>query len=199
MTQPATVLDYWFGEIAADGTVSEEKKALWFTKRDETDEDIRRRFGQDVELALAGRLDGWRETPSGTLALVLLLDQFTRNIFRDTPRAFAGDPQALAISLAAWDAGIVNSMRTLEQTFLSLPLEHAEDIAVQERSVAVFARILAEAPPALRETLESNHQYAVAHRDIVARFGRFPHRNAILGRPSTPEEVEFLTQPGSSF
>ncbi len=199
MTQPDDVLNYWFGEIAEDDTVSAEKKSLWFTKRDETDEEIRRRFGQDVERALAGKLHGWRKTPAGTLALVLLLDQFTRNIFRDTPRAFAGDPQALEISLAAWDAGMVGNMRSMEQVFLSVPLEHAEDLTIQERSVAVIARILEQAPPALRETLESNHQYAVAHRDIVARFGRFPHRNAILGRPSTPEEVEFLTQPGSSF
>lgn len=199
MTQPQAVLDYWFGDIAPDGTVSEAKQTLWFTKRDETDQDIRRRFGRDVERALAGELDGWRASPQGSVALVLLLDQFTRNIFRDTPRAFAGDPQALDIALTAWDTGLVQGLRTLEQVFLSMPLMHAEEVAAQERSVVAFQQLRDAAPPALKEMLAGNHKYAVAHRDIVARFGRFPHRNAILGRSSTPEEVEFLKQPGSSF
>jgi len=199
MTSPQVVLDYWFGEISPDGTVSEAKQTLWFTKRDATDEDIRRRFGPAVEGALAGALDGWRATPHGTVALVLVLDQFTRNIFRDTPRAFAGDPQALDIALAAWDTGLVQGLRTLEQVFLSMPLMHAEDLAVQERSVGTFQQLWAAAPPALQEMLAGNYKYAVAHRDVVARFGRFPHRNAILGRQSTPEEAEFLKQPGSSF
>ena len=199
MTRVEEILDFWFGALPSDEVFHQEKAELWFRKDPATDEEIRVRFGALVEEALAGGLATWCEDPRGTLALVLLLDQFTRNIYRDTPRAFAGDTRALALARAAFSSGSAAALRPLERVFLAMPLMHAEDLAVQDESVALFAALSDDAPPALRTLLANNHRYAVAHRDIIARFGRYPHRNAILGRASSDEEVAFLKEPGSSF
>ena len=174
------VLDFWFREL--------DRKA-WFEKSDATDALIRDRF-----LALHERLA--REVspqaaldPRAMLAAVIVFDQFPRNMFRGTPRAFATDPLALALAGHMVDAGLDRDLSKDERMFLYLPFEHSEQAAEQARCCALFA--LLEDSELLR--------YAQAHKDIIDRFGRFPHRNAILGRASTPEEVEFLTQPGSSF
>ena len=153
---------------------------------------MRARFGDAIDAALAGTLPAaWAAAP---LAELLLLDQFTRNVFRGTPRAFAGDARALALAQALVDSGAHLALHPLERAFAYLPFEHAEDRAAQERGVALFAA-LATGDPYFDDTLD----YARRHRDIVQRFGRFPHRNAIIGRPSTPDETAFLQQPGSSF
>jgi uncharacterized protein (DUF924 family) len=189
---PDDVLSFWLG----DGSTPREE---WFRKSEAFDETIRSRFGPAIARAAGGDLDAWKASPRGRLALVILLDQFSRNAMRDTPRAFAQDPLALALALEAIDAGEDASLLPLERAFLYMPLVHAEDRAAQARAVALFEKLAADAPPSLTEYLRSSLGYARAHRDIVERFGRFPHRNAVLGRATTPEEAEFLTQKGSSF
>lgn len=181
------VLDFWFAERDGDGQPAYRK--AWFERDAAFDAEIARRFAPAVERALAGELDGWATSADGALALVILLDQFPRNLFRGTARAFAGDARALRLAKQAIAQGFDRQLPRYGRMFLYLPFEHSENLEDQERSVALFA------------TLDDANvaKFAAAHRDIVARFGRFPHRNAALGRQSTPEETEFLKQPGSSF
>jgi uncharacterized protein (DUF924 family) len=190
MTTPQAVLDYWFGVPGAPGHGA--AREFWFRKSESTDAQIRARFGADVEAALAGGRDDWIGEPRHSLALVLLLDQFTRNIFRDTPRAFAGDARALHLARAMVTGGADRALQPLERWFVYLPFEHAETMDAQRESLRLFGALAQEGhADALR--------WAQRHYDVVARFGRFPHRNTILGRASTPEELAFLEQPGSRF
>jgi uncharacterized protein (DUF924 family) len=188
---PAEVLAFWFGR-------SDAVDARWFKRSDAFDAAIRARFGATVQLALAGRLDGWAAQPPEALALILLLDQFTRNMYRGTPAAFAGDAQALTLALQLVHSGEHLRLPPLQRWFAYLPLEHAEDLTLQQQCVHLFEALAAEEGPH-REALAGALDYARRHHDVVARFGRFPHRNAILGRASTAEEAAFLLQPGSSF
>lgn len=190
MTTPQEVLDFWFGAAGAadDGRA----RTFWFEKSQTTDDAIRARFGAAVEAALQGAFEDWRRTPHGALALILLLDQFTRNVFRDTPRALAGDARALATAQALVERGDDRSLTPYERQFAYLPFEHAEDRAAQEVSLRLFAQLA-------REGLPGPLEWAQKHYDVIARFGRYPHRNAILGRESTPEELDFLRRPGSRF
>lgn len=183
------VLAFWFGEAGAN-----EPRAEWFKKDAAFDAAIRQRFGPTIELALEGGLLDWSHRPDSSLARILLLDQFTRNAFRDTPRAFEGDPLALAEARAMVASGRDRQLPPLRQAFVYLPFEHAEDLAMQDESVRLFGQLTA-LDPARADMLD----YARRHRDVIARFGRFPHRNASLGRASTPEEQAFLAQPGSRF
>lgn len=192
MTTPDEVLDFWFLPPGQPG--HGKPRAEWFRKDAEFDAAIRGRFGSTIDAALAGGLDSWRTTPAGSLAYILVLDQFTRNVFRDTARAFAGDGFALIAAAEAVGLDFDRALPPLQRWFIYMPFEHAEDLAMQERSVALFTA-LAEATGEYADALD----YAIRHRDIVARFGRFPHRNDLLGRTSTAEEVEFLKQPGSRF
>ncbi|MCX8114656.1 MAG: DUF924 domain-containing protein [Burkholderiaceae bacterium] len=190
MTAPHDVLDFWFG--APGSPEYGRARALWFEKSKATDDEIRTRFGAAVEAALQGAFDDWRGTPRGALALILLLDQFTRNVFRDTPRAFAGDARALSTAQAMVERGDDRALTPYERQFAYLPFEHAEDRAAQEISLRLFTQLARDGLP---EALE----WARRHYDVIARFGRYPHRNAILERESTPEEIAFLRQPGSRF
>jgi uncharacterized protein (DUF924 family) len=184
---PQQVLDFWFGPAPRTA------RAEWFRKDPAYDDAIRVRFGDAVEYALNGAYADWSATAHGALARVLLLDQFTRNIHRDTPRAFAGDTLALATAIDAVDAGRDRELDAFGRWFLYLPFEHAEDLAMQERSLALFARLRDDTgDPAPLE-------WAEKHAAVIRRFGRYPHRNAILGRASTPEEIAFLQEPGSRF
>jgi uncharacterized protein (DUF924 family) len=186
----AAVLDFWFG---APGSAEHgQTRDLWFTKQTATDALISARFGTLVESALRGELDAWSGTLRGALAQIVLLDQFTRNAFRDTPRAFAGDARALTVAQALVDAGHDRALSRHERWFVYLPFEHAESLPLQERAVALFTQLADDG-------LDAPLAWAIKHRDVIARFGRFPHRNAILGRASSPEEVAFLAQPGSRF
>jgi uncharacterized protein (DUF924 family) len=187
------VLDFWFG---APGSLEAGKpRREWFVKQDAFDALVRARFGATIEQALAGGLREWDdEGPQGTLARILVLDQFTRNAHRDTPTAFAGDALALAAARRLVDSGADRQLAPLQRAFVYLPFEHAEDAYMQERAVELFG-VLAAEHPGFEEMLD----YAHRHRGVIARFGRFPHRNAILGRASTPDEAEFLRQPGSRF
>ncbi len=185
--KPAEVLEFWFGPQPGAS------RREWFVKDAAFDEAIRSRFGDVREAALAGRLEAWRDEPQSMLALVVVLDQFSRNLFRNDARAFAGDPQALACANLALERGDDEQLLPVQRQFLYLPFEHSEVLADQERAVALMQGL--EEYPETKGLTE----WAEKHRVIVARFGRFPHRNAALGRASTAEELDFLTRPGSSF
>ncbi len=194
--QATAVLAYWFGEPGS--TERETFRELWFRKSEATDREIAERFGTLIERALRGELADWSREPEGALAQIVLLDQFTRNVFRDTPRAFAGDARALAAATAMVGQRQDEALPTLQRSFVYMPFEHAEGIGAQDESVRLFARLL-ESTPAAGPELRSMLDYAEKHRAVIRRFGRFPHRNAILGRQSTPEELAFLQEPGSRF
>jgi uncharacterized protein (DUF924 family) len=177
---PSAVLDFWFGEL---------KPAQWFKADAALDAQIATRFRAVYDALRAGVADHWRAGAREILAAVIVLDQFPRNMFRGTPQMFATDGQALALTFEAIERELDRQLSTVERQFLYMPMQHSEDRAVQARSVQVFAA-LGDAGVL---------DYARRHQAIVDRFGRFPHRNAILGRASTDEEIEFLKQPGSSF
>jgi uncharacterized protein (DUF924 family)/predicted GNAT family acetyltransferase len=183
------VLAFWFGEPAASAP-----RPAWFRKDEAFDALIRQRFGSTLEAALTGGLRHWDATPPGALARIVVLDQFTRNSYRDTPRAFAGDALALAAAMALVATGGDRELLPLQRWFAYLPFEHAEDLGLQQRALQLFGA-LAQEHPALADTVV----WAQKHLDVVARFGRFPHRNGILGRVSTAEEEAFLALPGSRF
>lgn len=193
------VLDFWFGTLDEHGLADAEHAARWWAKDEAFDAQLRARFGAVHEAVGGGERETWLATPRGRLAYVIVLDQFSRNLFRDSARAFAWDPQARRAAVSGIDRGEDRALGCDERSFLYMPLEHSEQLGDQERCVALFAALLDEAPPEARERVANALDYARQHRDIVRRFGRFPHRNALLGRTSTPEEVEFLKQPGSSF
>ena len=177
---PGDVIDFWF---------SQRVKPLWFKKSSEFDREVKQRFLDAYQLAKTGSLNDWRSEPHGALALIILLDQFPRNMFRGTSQAFATDGQAVELTKYAVANNYQQDLSTEQQAFLYMPLMHSENQADQARCVELFTKL----------GKEDNLKFAIKHQKIVARFGRFPHRNQILGRESTPEEREFLTQPGSSF
>ncbi|UZE24174.1 DUF924 domain-containing protein [Pseudomonas sp. B21-056] len=191
------LLDWWFGSADTPDEIAADKNKLWFGKHH--DRQARERFGDQVEQALAGDLTDWAQRPEGWLALVILLDQFPRMIFRDTPKAFSGDLRAQALVAQGLAAGLDRQLKPIQRVFIYLVLEHCENLAVQNEAVSRFIDLLREQPEADRAVFENNLDYAERHQKIIARFGRFPHRNAVLGRASTAEEVEFLNRPGSRF
>jgi len=197
--QPDSVLTFWFGPPGSATEIAGRQRKLWFGKSPENDRAVIERFAATLAAATAGRLDHWAHTPRGRLALVIVLDQFPHHIHRDQPQAFATDPQSLALSLDALAAGEDRQLAPIERVFLYLPLEHAESLELQERSVSLYEQLAHQAAADERALFDGFLDYARKHRDVVARFGRFPHRNVILGRPSTPDELEFLKQPGSRF
>lgn len=181
------VLDFWFG-------AGDQPRAEWFRKDPAFDAAVRERFGPLIEQALQGGIDDWARSPQPALARIVVLDQFTRNVHRDTPKAFAGDDLALAAARDLVATGQDRGLTPLQRWFAYLPFEHAEDLAAQQESMRLFGQ-LAEAHPALADALA----WARRHQLVIERFGRFPHRNAILGRISTPAEEAFLREPGSHF
>lgn len=185
------VLAFWFGEPGTPG--HGRPRAEWFRKDPAFDGEIRRRFLALHASAALGERDGWRDDPGSLLALVVVLDQFSRNLYRDDPRAFSQDAAALDGAKLMVGRGWDEARLPVERQFCYLPFEHAEDLAMQDRSVALFSAL--EDHPETKGLTE----WAEKHRAIVRRFGRFPHRNAALGRDSTPEEIAFLREPGSSF
>ncbi|RIL06280.1 MAG: DUF924 domain-containing protein [Proteobacteria bacterium] len=193
------LLHFWFGRVPPTPESVAARATFWFEPTPEEDADLARRFGALHAEAHAGELDAWQDEPRGALALVLLLDQLPRNLFRGSARAFASDARALAVARAALARGDDAELVPIETAFLLLPLEHAESMEAQEESVRRVEALAHGAPPAWREMLEGWADYARQHRDIVARFGRFPHRNRALGRASTAEESAFLSAGGPSF
>jgi uncharacterized protein (DUF924 family) len=188
--QPKEVLDFWF---------SERVQKLCFERDDAFDAEIRAKFGDAVAKAQAGGFEDWRATPEGALALLILIDQMSRNIHRGSPQAFAGDARALAVANGIVNAGWDRGFTFTQRRFTYLPFEHSEDPTVQKRALALFGALAVDCAP--EHNVEGAMQlfYAARHAEIVFRFGRYPHRNAVLGRASTPEEEAFLKQPHSSF
>lgn len=193
------LLDFWFGDDADDVAVAKAKAELWWGHLAETDELLQAKFGAAASAAAADVLDHWTGSPKGRLALILLLDQIPRAIHRGTPAAFAQDERARKTAAHGIDSGADKLLRPIERLFFYLPFEHSEHLADQDRSVALFRELMGAVPESERETFAEFLDYAVRHREVIARFGRFPHRNAILGRESTAQEKAFLEQPGSSF
>ena len=193
------VLQFWFGQLDKDGLASSAKSGRWFQKDPDFDREIREEFGALHALLLGGERPAWSLSPRGTVASVVVLDQFSRNIFRGTGAMFVADQRALAFSLEAIALGLDRSGPAAHRSLLYMPLMHAEDVRMQRRCVELFEAFAVEAEGPAAAQAERSLKYAVAHREIVERFGRFPHRNELLGRTSTPEEVQFLAQPGSSF
>jgi uncharacterized protein (DUF924 family) len=184
------VLDFWFGRDGEPGYGGFREE--WFRKDPEFDREVRDRFEELQEQAAAGDLDGWRQDARGCLALVILLDQFPRNMFRGDPRSYATDRKAQETAEYAVDHALDRELPEFQRAFLYMPFMHSEDLGHQRRAVELFGT--------LQEWGGSDPtHYAVLHMEIVERFGRFPHRNEVLGRATTPEEAEFLQQPGSSF
>ena len=194
MTQPEEILAYWFGSTDDP----QDKSEIWWKKNPDVDAEIKDRFGTALEASARGELDHWRSDKTGRLAHIILVDQMSRNMHRDSPLMYAQDDLAQELSLlcAISDDYYGNYHMRM---FQHMPLMHAENVAMQRLCEHLFAREMELAEGEDKKRAANNHDYAVQHRVIVERFGRFPHRNDILGRESTPEEVAFLKQPGSSF
>lgn len=187
---PESILSFWFGN-EYEASEAGEAKDFWFTKSDTTDAYIREHFGNTVKAARRGECDAWEKTPHGRLALIIVLDQFPRNIYRDTPNAFSSDTQALALAQEGIMAGVDQELTGHERVFFYMPFMHSERIEDQETSVKLFDQLE-------REGVWSA-SWAHKHKDVIDQFGRYPHRNAIVGRISTPEELEYLSKPGAGF
>ncbi len=194
-----SVLEFWFGDGSESPETAAERRLRWFQADPAFDDAIRRRFGDLPSSALRGGLDAWKLEARSSLALVLVLDQFPRNIFRGTAESFAYDSLAGDVTAAALSRGFDDELSPIEATFLYLPLEHAEDLESQDRCVSLFGKLLDRVPDEERPLFEATLTFAVSHREIIARFGRFPHRNAVLGRPSSDEETAYLDAGGETF
>lgn len=192
------LLRFWFGDAATDDAAAARRIATWFEASEAYDSACRSAFADWPERARRGDFAAWRATPRGALALVLTLDQLPRNLFRGTARAFACDAAAVEAASDAVERGFDRALAPIEASFLYLPFEHAESVALQERSVALFEALQARAPAALADAFASFADYARRHRDVIERFGRFPHRNATLGRTCTAAEDAWLAE-GNRF
>ena len=204
MDEARQVRDFWFGQLPHSAAALNRRMRFWFgdessAVRQRRDEQIRRRFGELFERAARGELAGWADGPRRRLSLVLLLDQFPRNMFRGTARAFAYDAPALALTLSGMQSAADAALDVVERIFFYMPLQHAESYEVHEESVAAFRRLLSEAPEELKPIFASAVRSAENHRAIIAQFGRFPHRNRALGRASTHGEQEWLRVGGDTF
>jgi uncharacterized protein (DUF924 family) len=187
------VLTFWFGSAPATNEAEfGAKMKRWYLGGEDEDAAIRDRFAQAIQQALAGHLDAWAETPRGRLALIILLDQLTRSVFRDTARAFAGDARAQALAIGALETGMASGLDFEHRHFFYMPLLHAEDATLLDRFNALFPQALARVPDWARPLLSDGLEHGAKYREVFARFGRFPHRNEALGRRSTREDSEFL-------
>ena len=198
-TIPTDVLTFWFRDATRSPEALERRGTVWFSADPAFDRECAARFTALLEDAALGGLGSWAETPHGRLALVILLDQMPRNIHRGSPAAFAHDTQAAAHCVAGVESGQDRSLHPVERIFLYMPLQHAEDLGLQRRSVEQFESLAAKAEDAWRSYFAENVHYARVHHDIVERFGRFPHRNRILGRESTEEELRYLADGAPMF
>lgn len=198
------ILEYWFGKGSFDAARLTERAAFWFggdgpEKAAARDAEIREKLEPLLEGAARGEFDAWATSPRRRLALILLFDQVPRNIYRGTARSFAFDPQALRLTVEGLHLAADQALNPVERLFFYLPLEHAESLDAQDASVKAFERLAEESPAELRGFVEGTVKYAHSHRDIVAKFGRFPYRNAALGRESTPAELEWLASGAERF
>lgn len=202
MDEALEVRRFWFGRLPLKPEGVPARLALWFGTREEeqrTDELVRSRFGDLLERAATGGLAHWADSPRRRLSLILLLDQFPRHVHRGTERAFATDRDALALTLSGMQSAADAALAPVERIFFYMPLQHAEVSDAQEESVAAYRRLLNEAPEEIKSLFVSSLEAAEQHRSIVARFGRFPHRNGLLGRSNTAEEEAYLAEGGHTF
>jgi uncharacterized protein (DUF924 family) len=199
-----SIREFWFGRLPLSADGLNRRIRFWFGG-DTTelgrlrDEHMRARFGELLELAASGDLASWADGPRRRLSLILLLDQFPRNMFRGSPRAFAHDAEALALTLSGMQSAADAALDVVERMFFYMPLQHAESPDAQDESVAAYRRLLAEAPQDLHGPFAGASRSAENHRAIIERFGRFPHRNKILGRASTAAEEEWLRKGGERY
>ena len=214
MDEALKVREFWFGksltgplpgqgELASQAVALKRRVEFWFDRSPQTvaqqDEIIRTQFQSLLERAVQGELDGWADSPRRRLSLIIVLDQFPRQIYRGTPQAFAYDPAALALTLSGMQLAADGALNLVERLFFYMPLQHAEATEVQDESVSAFKRLVAESPAELRSTFEESLESAEKHRELIRQFGRFPHRNKILGREDTPEEVAYFKKGGETF
>jgi uncharacterized protein (DUF924 family) len=198
--RPDPLLQYWFGADQNDAVAFAQRKKTWFTGGPAVDKEITDAYSKLLEAAGGGALGDWEDSSRGRLALILLFDQFPRNIFRGSRTAFAYDAPAFALAESGIELKLDRDLTLLERLFFYMPYQHSESLQVQKRSVQLFESLARqEAAKHIAETLRGFAQYARQHAEIVARFGRFPHRNRLLGRPSTPEEEHFLRDGGPTF
>jgi uncharacterized protein (DUF924 family) len=214
MDDALRVREFWFGksltgplpgqgEVASQALALKRRASLWFESNPQLlgqqDELIRSQFQELVERAGRGELAGWADSPRRRLSLIILLDQFPRQIYRGTPQAFAFDTEALGLTLSGMQLAADGALNLIERLFFYMPLQHAEATEVQDESVSAVRRLVGESPPELRSTFEGALEWAEHHRGLIRQFGRFPHRNAILGRESTPDEVAYLNKNAETF
>ena len=187
------VLEFWFGAPARNGDELMAKVGRWFMGGEALDRDVIERFGPTIEAAIAGKLDAWADSPRSRLALVILLDQLTRNMYRNQARMYAGDARAQELALQSFDGdGAAAKLELMERVFLAMPLLHAENLSMQRRAGEIGAELRRDAPPLYQRLLEMHEEQTRKYTAVIERFGRFPHRNELLGRESTAEEIEFL-------
>ncbi|MEM1390228.1 MAG: DUF924 family protein [Pseudomonadota bacterium] len=200
LPSPQSVLDYWIGEASHDAAIADVKMKLWFEKSAQTHADIANRFLHLMDPLANGLAREWAQSgPKERLAAIIALDQFSRNLFRDTEKAFANDPLALALTKDALAQAEDKTLSEVERIFLYLPLEHSEDMADQDASIQNYQDLLEDARPDFKALCENTLDYAHRHRDVIKQYGRFPHRNKILGRENTDAEAEYLSRPGAGF
>lgn len=193
------ILQFWFGTLDDAGLASPQCERLWFRSDPAIDAEVRTRFARDLAQAAGGERAHWEQSARGRLALIVLYDQFSRNIYRASAQAFAHDTRALALCLAGIGRAHDRALAPIERAFFYMPLQHSEERRVQERSVALYQGLLQSLAPAVAARLPGFLEAALEHREIIRRFGRFPHRNRALGRASTPAEREYLAACGRSF
>jgi len=214
MDEALKVREFWFGksltgplpgqgELASQAVALKRRVDLWFDNNPQVmaqqDELIRTQFRDLVERAAHGELDAWADSPRRRLSLIIVLDQFPRQIYRGTAQAFAYDPAALALTLSGMQLAADGALNLVERLFFYMPLQHAESTEVQDESVYAYKRLVTESPAELRSTFEVSLESAEKHRELIRQFGRFPHRNKILGRENTPEEVAYFKKGGETF
>jgi uncharacterized protein (DUF924 family) len=194
-----SILDFWFGKETTAKRVNHQKSALWWSKNEGIDREIKERFGRVTEDVLEGKKRDWLDSPGGMLASIICVDQFSRNMYRGQAKCFSYDHCSIQIAKLMLAKGFDNDLTPIQRSFAFLPFEHSEKLEDQEKSLELYASLVDEVSAESREIFDRCYQYALEHHEIIERFGRFPHRNIILERQSTPEELEFLDLPGSSF
>jgi len=196
MTSHQNILHFWFGD---DKNTPLQNAEMWWKQDNDLDAQIKETFEESLKEALEAKLESWRKTPHGCLAYIILLDQFSRNMYRNTPQAFKQDVLALAASLSGQRNNFDRELSIVERWFFYMPMMHSEDLDMQRRCVEVYEQLLEETPEKLKKTVEGALDYAVRHMKVIERFGRFPHRNKILGRKSSDEEEAFLKSDEAPF
>ncbi len=194
-----SVIGFWFGDQLSNRDINAQKKSVWWSKSEEVDREIRRRFESVTNALIRAEMEAMLASPRGILAAVICLDQFPRNMYRGTARSFAYDAAALKLAVAMVDQAWDQALRPIYRVFAYLPFEHSEDMAMQEKSLMLYDNLRNTVDEEERQMFDEYYQFAYKHFEFIARFGRYPHRNKILGRESTAEELAFLSRPGSSF